>query len=115
MHHILPKQFYKTPIVQQAAKEGFKFNGEENLIRLPKFTRTTGNGRHANHPNYNNYVNKLLQQSNNKPALESVRKIVSDLRNQIENSNRKINDLHKSVTTPVDNTQIVIIKKEIKK
>lgn len=110
------KDFYKSQLVMyQHTNPQHHQNRPFDGIRLPKFSRATGNGRHANHPNYNNYVNKLLQQSNNKPALESVIKIVSDLRNQIENSNCKINDLHKSVTTPADNTQVVIMKQEIKK
>lgn len=97
-HHIIPKQLMGHQLVKDAIKEGFKFNGPENLIRLEKFSKVTNIGRHGNHPAYNNYVETLLDQQMKcqGTATERLKNVITNLRTTIEaNPNIKINNLFK--------------------
>ena len=97
-HHIIPKQHMGHQLVKEAIKEGFKFNGPENIIRLEKFSKVTNIGRHGNHPAYNNYVEILLDQQLKcqGTAAERLKNVITNLRTTIEtNPNIKINNLFK--------------------
>jgi hypothetical protein len=63
-HHIIPKERADHPLVVAALKcaDKFYFNGEDNLITLEKYSKDTGQGRHGNHPDYNDWVQELLDQ-----------------------------------------------------
>lgn len=41
MFIIIPQQYKSHPLVQDAINEGFKFNGQENIISLEKYSKTT--------------------------------------------------------------------------
>lgn len=58
---IIPQQYKSHPLVQDAINEGFKFNGQENIISLEKYSKTTNQGRHGNHPAYSDEVVKQLE------------------------------------------------------
>lgn len=58
---IIPQQYKSHPLVQDAINEGFKFNGQENIISLEKYSKTTNQGRHGNHPAYSDEVAKQLE------------------------------------------------------
>jgi len=59
-HHIIPQEHKTLPIVRAAVRCGFLFNRDENLLSLEKLNKHTGNGRHGNHPKYNEWVFRLL-------------------------------------------------------
>jgi hypothetical protein len=63
-HHIIPQQHSDHPLVAIALKcpDKFYFNGDENLISLEKYSKETGRGRHGNHPDYNIWLFKLLNE-----------------------------------------------------
>ncbi|MFN8431862.1 MAG: AHH domain-containing protein [Spirosomataceae bacterium] len=114
-HHLNPQQHKNHEIVKEARKEGFKQDGKENKIPLEKYNKETGDGQHGNHPKYNEYTKKELDNFAEKnPArqpqesLEFVRNMVKDLKAKIsENPKAKINDLFNSnfpVVSP-DNTK----------
>ena len=97
-HHIIPKQHMGHQLVKEAIKEGFKFNGPENIIRLEKFSKVTNIGQHGNHPTYNKYVRTLLDNymEVSGTATERINGVIKELRTAIEaNPNIKINDLYK--------------------
>jgi RHS repeat-associated protein len=107
-HHVIPRALKNTELVEQARGDGFKFEGQENRIGLEKFSRATGEGQHANHPNYNNAVKNLLRQgpANGETPVEFIRNLVSELKSEIKsNPLTKINDLLKTNTVVIDNTK----------
>lgn len=59
-HHIIPKQLKNDPLVKQAQKGGFKFEGKKNKISVEKFSRATGKGQHGNHPNYAKQIGEKI-------------------------------------------------------
>ena len=114
-HHLNPQQHKNHEIVKEARKEGFKQDGKENKIPLEKYNKETGDGQHGNHPKYNEYTKKELDNFAEKnptrqpqESLEFVRNMVKDLKAKIsENPKAKINDLFNSnfpVVSP-DNTK----------
>lgn len=57
---IIPQQYKSYPLDQDAINEGFKFNGQENIISLEKYSKTTNQGRHGNHPAYSDQIETQL-------------------------------------------------------
>ncbi|WP_394367108.1 AHH domain-containing protein [Sediminibacterium soli] len=109
-HHVLPRQLRGDPVAEQARQGGFKYEGAENKIGVEKFSRSSGSGRHGNHPDYTSEVARRMgefQKENPnatpKEAAEFARNLVSELKETIQNNpGTKINDLFKA---PVDNTK----------
>ncbi len=96
---IIPQQYKSHPLVQDAINEGFKFNGQENIISLEKYSKTTNQGRHGNHPAYSDEVAKQLEIMINEKgtATERINSIINNARTDIEaQPNVKINDLFKT-------------------
>ena len=60
-HHIVPKQIKDIEPVQQARDGGFKYDGAENKVRVPKYDQS-GNTFHANHPNWTRQVREHMQE-----------------------------------------------------
>ncbi|WP_419868741.1 RHS repeat domain-containing protein [Chryseobacterium sp. CT-SW4] len=107
-HHIIPRQFKNTDVVKEARKQGFEFEGKENKVELEQFSKSTGEGRHANHPKYNKQMGELLKEIPKSEALTGLRNL-KDKAKDIINSNpdTKINDLKLKTAPPVktDNLQ----------
>lgn len=103
-HHTIPRQFKENEVIRLAREEGFKFEGNENRIPIERYSKSTGEGRHGNHPNYNKEVLGRLQKfSKDNPdfkgpdALKFTRNLVKDLKQIIENNpGTKVNDLFNS-------------------
>ncbi|MBQ7853059.1 MAG: AHH domain-containing protein [Muribaculaceae bacterium] len=85
-------------MVQDAINEGFKFNGQENIISLEKYSKATNQGQHGNHPAYNDQIKKLLDESSklSGTATERINSTINKARTDIEaQPNVKVNDLFK--------------------
>ncbi len=61
-HHILPWNKLNNEVIQEAAYAGFHMNSKVNGKALKKYTSLTGEGLHGNHPQYDIYVEKLLNE-----------------------------------------------------
>ncbi|WP_262709331.1 AHH domain-containing protein [Sphingobacterium alkalisoli] len=104
-HHIMPRQLKNNEVIRAARDESFKFEGAENRMPVEKFSKTSGEGRHSNHPNYNQEVmDRISKFTKDNPeftssdALKFTRNLVKDLKQTIENNpSTKVNDLFKSV------------------
>jgi hypothetical protein len=61
-HHMIPVEVSTHDLVVAARKcvDKFIFNGKDNFIKLEKYVKDTGDGRHGNHPEYNRWINELL-------------------------------------------------------
>ncbi len=59
-HHIVPWAKKTDGVVQKAADAGFHMNDPTNGVALEKFSRITGDGLHGNHPAYDTFVQKQL-------------------------------------------------------
>ncbi len=64
-HHILPWNKLSDPVIQEAAYAGFHMNAKINGRALQKFSSLTGDGIHGNHPAYDKYVQKRLDDFSN--------------------------------------------------
>jgi RHS repeat-associated protein len=120
MHHLIPRAAKNNEVVKQGIDEGFKFEGAENKIPLEKFSKSSGTGRHGNHPGYNKgVIDKLGEFSKTteggktveggKTALQFLRNLTQELQETIKNNpDMKINDLLKSEinTIKIDNTSV---------
>ena len=98
-HHIIPQQYKSHPLVQDAINEGFKFNGQENIISLEKYSKATNQGRHGNHPAYSDQIETQLDlhSKGEGTATERINSIINKARTDIEaQPNVKINDLFKT-------------------
>jgi len=103
-HHVIPKALKNNELVKQAIDEGFKFEGNENKIPLPKFNKSTGEGTHGNHPKYTQEVlDKLLEftKTNENSSPQEVLKFMKDLSSELKeaikaNPDTKVNDLFRS-------------------
>jgi RHS repeat-associated protein len=108
-HHIIPRQFKNSEVVKEAREQGFEFEGKENKISLEKFSKATGEGRHANHPRYNQQIKELLKEISKTDALESVRNLRDKAKDAINtNPDKKVNDLKLKNTPPIkiDNIKV---------
>lgn len=114
-HHVMPRQLKNNEVIEAAREGGFKFEGAENKITLERFSKSTGEGQHGNHPNYNKGIGeKLGEFVKNNPeytttdALKFVRGLVKDMKQQLQNNPAtKVNDIFR-LTVPLDNTRVVI-------
>jgi hypothetical protein len=61
-HHIIPWAKRTQSIIQKAAKAGFHMNSKINGIALEKFKKLTGTGIHGNHPAYDTFVQRKLDE-----------------------------------------------------
>jgi RHS repeat-associated protein len=103
-HHLIPRQLKGNDVVKAAREEGFKFEGKENKIGVEKYSKSTGEGRHGNHPDYNTEVgNKIGQFKTDNPGytpkqgLGFIRGLSNGLKQMIENNpSTKVNDLFKA-------------------
>jgi RHS repeat-associated protein len=103
-HHLLPRQLKGDPVAEQAREGGFKYEGQENKMGVEKFRKSTGEGRHGNHPDYTSEVSKRMSdfQKDNpnatpKEAAEFAKNLAKELRETIQNNpGTKINDLFKA-------------------
>lgn len=98
VHHLIPKQLKMTEEVQQAIKQGFKFEGKENKITLERYSKIDGKGQHGNHPKYNTQVKRMLKNisksEKDSSFIEKFRDLVNKIRKKIvESPDSKINDL----------------------
>ncbi len=118
-HHIFPRQFKNNDVVRGARDEGLKFEGAENKLPVEKFNRSSGNGRHGNHPDYNKEVQRRINEFKKdnpnwtkEDALKFIRSQIKDLKQKIEaNPDKKVNDLFKAIEPPTstprnDNTTV---------
>lgn len=87
-------------MVKKAVEAGFDFNTATNGMRLEKFVKATGKGRHGPHPNYTEqirvYLNEWARQNPNftaQMAKDELTDIVDIVKNRIT-TNSKINDLN---------------------
>lgn len=116
-HHLIPRGLKGDDVVKGAREGGFKIEGKENKIPLEPFKKSTGEGQHGNHPNYNTEVGRRLAEfkkdnPNASQAEETnfVRNLVKELKETINNNpGTKINDLFKGTNSlsplaPKDNT-----------
>jgi RHS repeat-associated protein len=100
-HHKIPGEFKDDPVVQTGRDGGFKFEGAENKMPIEKFARSSGQGRHGNHPKYNNeFARRLANFKENNPsptpqqAADFLRAMAKDFAETIKNNPKtKINDL----------------------
>lgn len=108
-HHIIPRQVKNNEIVKEAKDQGFKFEGKENKMSVEQYSKSSGTGRHANHPKYNEQIKELLNQIPKSDALNGVRNLKDKVTDIIKsNPETKINDLKLKNTPPVkvDNTTV---------
>lgn len=61
-HHIIPWALRNNNVVQEAAYAGFHMNNIINGRALKKFSTLTPDGIHGNHPKYNDYVLKRINE-----------------------------------------------------
>ncbi|MCT2561808.1 RHS repeat domain-containing protein [Chryseobacterium herbae] len=102
-HHLIPRQHKNHEIVRQAREEGYKFEGKENKLTVEKFNKTTGEGRHANHPKLNEQVKQLLDKIPKSEALNGVRNLRDKAKDAINNNpDTKLNDLKLKTAPPVE-------------
>ena len=126
-HHIIPRSLKGNDVIKTAKEGGFKLEGKGNKISVDKFSKATGEGQHAKHPNYTRQIEQNLKEAFNKnprmtpeQAVDVVKEISSKAKNAIENNpNIKINDLKlEQQVLPMDNTKILkpteLIKVEYK-
>ncbi|MFT4222011.1 RHS repeat domain-containing protein [Dysgonomonas sp.] len=59
-HHLLPRTLKGNEVVRTVREGGFKLEGEENRLSVDKFSRATGEGQHAKHPNYTEQISEKL-------------------------------------------------------
>lgn len=107
-HHNIPRQFKNNEIVKEARDQGFKFEGKENKTTVEQFSKSTGEGRHASHPKYNQQIKELLKEIPKSDALNGVRNLRDKVVDIIKsNPETKINDLKLKNTSPIkiDNTK----------
>lgn len=101
-HHVIPRQFKNNEVVKEAREKGFEFEGKENKVELEQFSKATGEGRHANHPKYNQQVGEMLKEISKTDALEGVKNLKDKITDIIKNNpETKINDLKLKNTAPV--------------
>lgn len=108
-HHLIPKQYKNHEIVKQAREEGYKFEGKENKLTVEKYSKTTGEGTHGNHPKFNEQVKNLLDEVPKSDALNGVRNVRNIAKDAIKNNpDTKINDLKLKTAPPVktDNLKV---------
>ncbi len=101
-HHVISRQFKANRTVQQGRKGGFKFEGQENKMNLEQYSKSTGEGRHGNHPKYNQEVGRRISEfekatggkATPEEAASFLRNTVKDLKNIIDGApDTKVNDL----------------------
>ena len=95
-HHIIPRALKGNKYVKMARKEGFKFEGKENRIDLPKYEKATGTGRHGSHPKYSGHIEKVLKEGPNadESPIDFILRIIANTKETIiNNPDLKINDL----------------------
>lgn len=112
-HHIIPKQHRSHDVVKEAEKEGFNFNGPENIMEVEKYSKKLDSGRHGNHPAYNTKIKEELDNAAKKPgtATEQIMDVINNTKNTINsNPQIKINNLFKN-TLPSDNTNPINFNK----
>ncbi len=106
-HHLIPKQYKNHEIVKQAREEGYKFEGKENKLSVEKFNKSTGVGRHANHPKLNEQIKNLLDEIPKSEALNGVRNLRDKAKDVINNNpETKLNDLKLKTAPPIENDNI---------
>jgi len=102
-HHLIPRQLKNHEIVKQAREEGYKFEGKENKLTVEKYSKTTGEGTHGNHPKFNEQVKQLLDEVPKTDALNGVRNVRNIAKDAINNNpDTKINDLKLKQAPPVE-------------
>ncbi|TDU43197.1 HNH/ENDO VII superfamily nuclease [Gelidibacter sediminis] len=108
-HHILPWNKLNNEVIQEAAYAGFHMNSKVNGKALKKYTSLTGEGLHGNHPAYDKYVQKRLDDfaNNNfdsngaKDFLEkSLIPKLDELIELAKSSNLNLNEYFKQVINP---------------
>jgi len=100
-HHIIPVQLLKeNDVVKKAVEAGFDFNKASNGMAIEKYVKATGQGRHGPHPQYTNQIRQYLNDwaSQNpgysaQAAMDELTDIVASVRNTINTTTTKINDL----------------------
>ncbi|CAL2107151.1 conserved exported hypothetical protein [Tenacibaculum sp. 190524A02b] len=65
-HHLIPWAKRTQEVIQKAARAGFHMNAKVNGISLKKFSKLTGDGLHGNHPAYDKFVQKRIDDFINK-------------------------------------------------
>ena len=98
VHHWIPRQFKKHPIVEKAIKGGYKFEGKENKSPLSTFSKSTGKGQHANHPKYSTQIKDKLNKVDKGLSPEQTANEVRQIKNAAKkavrsNPTKKLNDI----------------------
>ena len=101
-HHLIPVQLLKqNDVVKKAVEAGFEFNTTKNGLAIEKFVKKTGAGRHGPHPKYTEQINQALERFKaqtpnytSQQAKEFLEIITDDIKNTIQTTSGKINDLN---------------------
>jgi hypothetical protein len=101
-HHLIPQQFRNTPEVQTAIRRGFRFDRADNIETLSRFSRSSGEGQHANHPRWNaEFQRRLTEFRKSNPEateeqqFEFIRNTAESFREMIRNNpDTKVNDMY---------------------
>ncbi|MDO5981359.1 AHH domain-containing protein [Flavivirga spongiicola] len=108
-HHIIPWNKLDNEIIQEAAYAGFHMNAEVNGRALTKFTSLTGEGIHGNHPAYDKFVQKRLNDyigNSSEAAREFLEEVlIPELNEHIDdavNSTMNLNTYFKEVVNPAN-------------
>ena len=61
-HHLISWNLRNEPLVQKAAETGFHINSATNGVALEKYTKLIGDGLHANHPAYDDFIQHTFEE-----------------------------------------------------
>lgn len=113
-HHIIPWAKRNHKVVQEAAYEGFHMNSKANGKALQKFSSLTGEGLHGNHPAYDKFIQKRLDdfqiekgvnlnpENSSQFINESLLPELDILINEAKNSGMNLNTYFRDVINPAN-------------
>ncbi|MBV8255407.1 MAG: AHH domain-containing protein [Chitinophaga sp.] len=94
IHHIVPRGLAEHPLIKKLTKAKlFDIEGLENGTILPKYSTTRGlaDGMHSKHPEYNTYVQKVLDRIDE--AVRNSKLSLPEAEVEIRKMNQKINNV----------------------
>ena len=110
-HHMIPWNKLGDDVVQEAAYAGFHMNAEINGKALQKYSALIGEGLHGNHPAYDKFVQKRMNDfmddtinpENTRKFLEEV--LIPELNSLIDDaidSGMNLNTYFRDVINPLN-------------